>query len=105
MSNDPTTKPCPCVCHKPEEASGHGFRDEYGGWQVENCPTCHGTGRVPMDTGELLEACARRYPIGALSWSNGWEFYEDTAWDSNSGYWQAANRDEALRAALWAVNP
>jgi len=101
--NDPTTKPCPCVCHKPEEASGHGFRDEYGVWQVENCHVCHGTGRVPMDTGELLEAL----------FAEGWDvrlhrnIVEGVVVTLNNGgcdlIRNGATLDEALRAATLAV--
>lgn len=44
MSNDPTTKPCP-------DCPGDGST-----WVDQTPCACHGTGRVPMDTGELLEA-------------------------------------------------
>ena len=87
MTDDPTTKPCP-----------------YHQYPAPWCNACHGTGRVPMDTGELLEAL----------FADGWDvkIYR-TAYgvrvdvDNGSDYLTPSGKfktpDEALRAALRAV--
>jgi hypothetical protein len=83
--------------------------DEY---PKPECPDCHGTGRVPMDTGELLEALRI-----ALPWPHGFDLtpYDDVwavekwLWDKGAVYYNANSKkfntpDDALRAALREVN-
>ena len=41
MSDDPTTRACPCSCHDDMD-----FPDD----ARDACPDCHGTGRVPLTT-------------------------------------------------------
>ena len=97
MTDDPTTKPCPSkFWHHPEVVA-----------QGEPCCVCGGTGRVPMDTGELLEA------LFALGWDV--KIYR-TAYGvrvvllrNGSDYFTPSGKfntpAEALRAAIRAVTP
>ena len=96
MTDDVTTKPCPYCGGKPEIGPCSGQ------WRSDGC---HGTGRVPMDTGELLEAL----------FADGWDvkIYR-TAYgvrvdvDNGSDYLTTSGKfktpDDALRAALRAVS-
>ena len=84
--------------------------DELGLYDAE-CPTCHGTGVVPMTTAELIEEGAKRWSgVGLL------QLVAIVAPDTNVYYgvrvgtrWVAKcewdTPDDALRAALEAVQP
>ena len=97
VADDPTTKPC---------HDGRIYSLRMSGEHVYTHPpdcTCHGTGRVPMDTGELLEALARAVAPAVFSFSvfeheNG-QVYGSAMLQSPSPIY------EALSAALWAVTP
>jgi len=100
VTNDPTTKPCPAGRIYSLRMTG-----EHVYTHNPDCE-CHGTGRVPMDTRELLEA------LFALGWDV--NIYR-TAYgvrvdiDNGSDYLTPSGKfntpDEALSAALREVTP
>ena len=88
MTDDPTTKPCP-----------------YHQYPAPWCNACHGTGRVPMDTGELLEALALAWPGFTLRHysppSGGWIVELDAPGQRGPEcFASAVSLPNALRAAL-----
>jgi len=98
VTDDPTTKPCP-------ECGGRGYDriSDDGAFDKRECYECNASGRVPMDTGELLEALARAVAPAVFSFSvfeheNG-QVYGSAMLQSPSPIY------EALSAALWAVTP
>ena len=95
MTDDPTTKPCP-LAHPDHKRVG---RTITGVWY--GCASCGGTGRVAMDTGELLEALAARGVVQLTGYDNG--MWTCVGTGTTSG--KPKPRDEALRAALQEVTP
>ena len=121
MTDDPTTKVCPGCNGK-----GTPDQDEWCcnfahidvGWGDGPCPDpsyggCGGTGRVEMDTGELLEALHR-----SLQWPRGFDLsptesgfeiefwtFEDDGFQYDRPYrpFEGQSPDDALRAALREV--
>lgn len=109
MTDDPTTKPCECHCHMrvvaPVPPPIHGFRDEWGVWQEQACPSCHGTGRMPLTTAELLSAlhgCGKYWWLSPGGHNRKWVLsQEDPEDDDNCIDWIVSeDLDDALRAAL-----
>jgi len=105
MTDDPTTKPCP-LAHPDHKRVG---RTITGVWY--GCASCHGTGRVPMDTGELLEALRARAHSVELRFrrenvraGREWIAFAIVV-DREAIVGYGKTPDEALRAALRAVTP
>ena len=98
MTDDPTTKPC---------WNCDGVGEFYDGPAFFPCDICKETGRVPMDTAELLEALCE---TSAQDWvSIGIDFSTGKRWvgtensrDGDCSSHDADTFDEALRAALRA---
>jgi hypothetical protein len=94
MTDDPTTKPC---------GAGYPPSIEHPSYCY-----CHGTGRVPLDTGELLEALRQRHRQFVLfcdaSQDDEWGFAWLNDGDRNiTAEFSFPDSDDALRAALRAV--
>jgi hypothetical protein len=95
MTDDPTTKPCP---------------QGRPGWNHGACKTCHGTGRVPMGTGEMWDALREwanaedgAYVSISVGGGQDWTAIAINVQDDGHSFTVEGDLADALRAALRAV--
>jgi hypothetical protein len=102
--DDPTTKPCGID----PGCNGTLVRDH--GHDDSPCDICHGTGRVPLTTGELLDALRERLGDGAQLCGVNW-VARLKRWQvvimfvaAPTARFDGDTPDDALRAALRSIN-